>query len=91
MFKNAVEAAGSADPIPVAKALEGMTIEHAYGTATMRASDHQIQQPLFVSVVSDDVKYGVDNIDLGWKLVDNGTIAMDVAEQPTTCEMERPE
>ncbi len=90
MFKKAAEEAGSADPIPVAKALEGMTIEHAYGTATMRASDHQIQQPLFVSVVSDDVKYGVDNIDLGWKLVDNGTIAMDVAEQPTTCEMERP-
>lgn len=90
MFKNAVEEAGTADPIPVAKALEGMTIEHAYGTATMRASDHQIQQPLYISVVSDDVKYGVDNIDLGWKLVDQGSVSMDVAEQPTTCEMERP-
>ncbi|MAM62033.1 branched-chain amino acid ABC transporter substrate-binding protein [Maritimibacter sp. UBA3975] len=91
MFKKAAEEAGTADPIPVAKALEGMTIEHAYGTATMRAEDHQLQQPLYISVVSDDVKYGVDNIDLGWKLVDAGTISMEAAEQPTTCEMERPE
>lgn len=91
MFVVAAEAAGSADPIPVAKALEGLTIEHAYGSATMRAEDHQIQQPLYISVVSDDVKYGVDNIDLGWKLVDAGTISMESAEQPTTCEMERPE
>lgn len=91
MFVAAAEAAGSADPIPVAKALEGLTIEHAYGSATMRAEDHQIQQPLYISVVSDDVKYGVDNIDLGWKLVDAGTISMESAEQPTTCEMERPE
>ena len=91
MFVAAAEAAGSAAPIPVAKALEGLTIEHAYGSATMRAEDHQIQQPLYISVVSDDVKYGVDNIDLGWKLVDAGTISMESAEQPTTCEMERPE
>lgn len=91
MFVKAAEEAGSNDPIPVAKALEGLTIEHAYGTATMRAEDHQIQQPLFISVVSDDVKYGVDNTELGWKLVDNGAIPMEVAEQPTTCEMERPE
>ena len=78
------EATASAEAFPV-------TIEHAYGSATMRAEDHQIQQPLYISVVSDDVKYGVDNIDLGWKLVDAGTISMESAEQPTTCEMERPE
>lgn len=91
MFVAAAEKAGSADPIPVAKALEGLSIEHAYGTATMRAEDHQIQQPLFISTVSDDVTYGVDNIDLGWQLVDAGTIPLEAAEQPTTCEMERPE
>ncbi|MBV7377829.1 branched-chain amino acid ABC transporter substrate-binding protein [Maritimibacter dapengensis] len=91
MFVKAAEEAGSVDPIPVAKAMEGLTIDHAYGQATMRAEDHQMQQPLFISTVSDDVKYGVDNIELGWALVEGGTIDMASAEQPTTCEMERPE
>ena len=91
MFKQAAEAAGSNDPIPVAFALEGMTFEEPYGTATMRAEDHQLQQNLYISTVSPDVKYGVDNIDLGWKLLDGGKIDAAAAEQPTTCEMERPE
>lgn len=91
MFKMAAEAAGSNDPIPVAYALEGLTYEEPYGTATMRAEDHQIQQNLYISTVSNDVKYGVDNIELGWKLLDGGKIEASAAEQPTTCQMERPE
>ncbi|WP_240789525.1 branched-chain amino acid ABC transporter substrate-binding protein [Pseudooceanicola onchidii] len=91
MFKQAAETAGSNDPIPVAFALEGMTYEEPYGTATMRADDHQLQQNLYISTVSKDVKYGVDNIDLGWKLLDGGKIDAAAAEQPTTCQMERPE
>ena len=75
----------------MAYALEGMTHEDAYGPVTMRAEDHQVQQNLYISTVSDDVKYGVDNIELGWKLVENGTIDASAAEEPTTCEMERPE
>lgn len=91
MFKMAAEAAGSNDPIPVAYALEGLTYEEPYGTATMRAEDHQLQQNLYISTVSNDVKYGVDNIELGWKLLDGGKIDASAAEQPTTCQMERPE
>lgn len=95
MFKAAAEKAGSTDPIAIAKALEGLTIDEAYGgQVTMRASDHQAQQNLYISTVAktgDDVKYGVDNVDYGWKLVENGTIDAASAEQPTTCEMERPE
>jgi branched-chain amino acid transport system substrate-binding protein len=91
MFDMAAEKAGSNDPIAVAKALEGLTYDGAYGTVTMRADDHQAQQPLYISTVSKDVKYGVDNIDLGWALVDNGTIPATAAEAPTTCKMERPE
>ncbi|WP_375174338.1 branched-chain amino acid ABC transporter substrate-binding protein [Pseudooceanicola sp.] len=91
MFKKAAEEAGSVEPIAVAYALEGMTHEDAYGPVTMRADDHQVQQNLYISTVSDDVKYGVDNIELGWKMVDGGKIEAAAAEQPTTCEMERPE
>ena len=56
MFVAAAEAAGSADPIPVAKALEGLTIEHAYGSATMRAEDHQLLLPNYLgrAVATDD-------------------------------------
>jgi len=91
MFGEAANKAGSNDPIAVAKALEGLTVEGPYGPVTMRAEDHQAQQNLYISTVSNDVKYGVDNIDLGWKLVDGGKIEASAAEQPTTCEMERPE
>ncbi|EAQ03788.1 ABC transporter, periplasmic branched chain amino acid binding protein [Pseudooceanicola batsensis HTCC2597] len=91
MFKEAAEKAGSVDPIAVAYALEGMVHQDAYGPVTMRAEDHQAQQNLYISTVSDDVKYGVDNIELGWKVVEGGEIDASVAEQPTTCEMERPE
>ncbi|MGR3454873.1 branched-chain amino acid ABC transporter substrate-binding protein [Pseudooceanicola sp.] len=91
MLAAAAEKAGSTDPVEIAKALEGLTVEGAYGPVTMRAEDHQAQQNLYISTVSNDVKYGVDNIELGWKLVENGTIDASAAEEPTTCEMERPE
>ena len=91
MFKEAAEKAGSVDPIPVAFAMEGLSHDDAYGNVTMRAEDHQAQQNLYISTVSDDVKFGVDNIELGWSLVDGGTIDAASAEQPTTCEMERPD
>ena len=91
MLGEAADKAGSSDPVEVAKALEGLSIEGPYGPVTMRAEDHQAQQNLYISTVSKDVKYGVDNIDLGWKLVDNGTIEASAAEEPTTCQMERPE
>jgi len=91
MFDEAAERAGSNDPIPVAKALEGATYEGAYGTVTMRAEDHQAQQPLYISTVSRDVKYTVDNSEWGWKLVEGGEIPAEAAMAETTCEMERPE
>ena len=91
MFDAAAEAAGSVEPIAVAKAMEGLTIEGAYGPFTMRADDHQVQQNLYISTVADGVTYPVDNTTYGWTLVDQGTIEAAAAEQPTTCEMERPE
>ncbi|WP_163848296.1 branched-chain amino acid ABC transporter substrate-binding protein [Pseudooceanicola aestuarii] len=91
MLAAAAEKAGSNDPIAVAKAMEGLTVESAYGPVTMRAEDHQAQQNLYISTVSDDYRYNVDNVELGWNLVENGMVEAAKAEQPTTCEMERPE
>jgi len=91
MFDKAAEEAGSNAPIAVAHALEGMSVEGGYGAATMRAEDHQLQQPLYITTVAADVTYPVDNTDLGWRLVEDGAIPADAAETPTTCEMERPD
>ncbi len=91
MFAKAANEAGSNDPIAVAKAMEGMSLDEAYGSVTMRAEDHQIQQDLYISTVADGVEFTVDNTSLGWVVVDGGKIEAAAAEMPTTCEMQRPE
>ena len=89
MLKLAIEKAGSTDPVAVAYALEGMEIESPYGNVVMRAIDHQLLQPLFISVFTKDVKYDSESTGLGWK-----TVAEFPAEKtatPTSCQMQRPE
>ena len=54
----------------------------------MRADNHQILQPLYVSTLSKGVKYDAEGTSLGWKTdakVDGKATAL-----PTTCQMERP-
>ena len=52
MLARAIEQAGSTDAVKVAHALEGMRYVNAFHDATMRAADHQLQQPLYVSVMA---------------------------------------
>lgn len=88
MLKDAIEEAGTTDAVPVAEAMSGMTFESPTGTVTMRAEDHQLIQPMYVSVMDADAKYDVDNSGVGFR-----TLAKIPAEQatvPTTCEMQRP-
>ena len=59
MLTAAIEKAGSADPIKVAFALEGMTHPGAVSKVTMRADDHQIQMPLVVSTLTADAPKSV--------------------------------
>lgn len=90
MFDEAVDKVGSADPVKVAHALEGMTYKTPYGTVTMRADNHQLLQPLFISTFSDDVKYGVEGLPYGFKTDPGGEISADETKLPTTCKMKRP-
>jgi len=88
MFAAAAKKAGSNDPVKVAKALEGMKMSTALGEVEMRADNHQILQPLYVSTLSKNVKYDSEESGLGWKTdakVDGKATAL-----PTTCKMERP-
>ena len=48
-----------------------MKHETFYGNVTMRAEDHQLIQPLYISTMTkagtQGVKYDVENTGLGWK------------------------
>jgi len=88
MFAAAAKKAQSNDPVKVAKALEGMKMPTSLGEVEMRADNHQMLQPLFVSTLAKNVKYDVEDSGLGWKTdarVDGKATAL-----PTTCKMERP-
>ncbi len=90
MTVKAIEKAGSTDPFKVATALEGMEYTTYWGDKdTMRASDHQLQMPLRISVHTDkDIVQDSDNS--GYGLLTEATIPPEVNTVETTCKMKRP-
>lgn len=89
MLKQAIEKAGTADPLAVAYALEGSSIKTPFGTATMRADSHQVLQPLFISQFTKDfLKYDSEDTGLGWKSVHR--VDAEQTRMSTSCEMQRP-
>lgn len=88
MLKKAAHKANSIDPEKVAFAMEGMTMSTPTGDIVMRASDHQIQMPMFVSVMKDHMKYGAEGTDYNFHKI--ARIDRKKVELPTTCDMKRP-
>ena len=88
MIAAAASKAKSNDPVKLARALEGIKVNTTVGEAEMRADNHQILQPMFVSTFSDNVKFDVEKTGLGFK-TDVKINAKDTA-LPTTCKMQRP-
>jgi branched-chain amino acid transport system substrate-binding protein len=92
MLARAFEKAGKTDPEAVAYALEGMKHETPYGTATMRAEDHQLIMPLYMAKMVEqgthNAKYDVENTGMGWTSV--GRVEAENVAMPTTCDMQRP-
>jgi branched-chain amino acid transport system substrate-binding protein len=89
---QAIERAGTLQPVTVAKQLEQARVSLAGQTGTMRASDHQFQQPLVVGVMERQgnagVKFDVEGSGFGFRVVKTLTAAE--AELPTRCNMQRP-
>ena len=91
-LSQAMAQAKSTDPLPVARAMEGMTLEGAFGKVEMRAADHQLIQPLFIATF----------VKAGGKLRNSADGTTDFAfrqeakidgpatARPTTCKMQRP-
>jgi branched-chain amino acid transport system substrate-binding protein len=96
MLAAAIEKAGSTEALAVAHALEGARYENGFHSATMRATDHQLSQPLYVSVMRklDDGVIRFDNEGSGYgfqteRRLDAG--ATDTAvDAPNACRMQRP-
>ncbi|HET9652538.1 MAG TPA: branched-chain amino acid ABC transporter substrate-binding protein [Usitatibacter sp.] len=88
MLEAAAKKAGSNDPVKLARALEGLKLDTPLGPMEMRADNHQLLQPLFVSTLSDKAKYEVEGTGLGF-ITD---VKLDAAKTalPTTCKMQRP-
>lgn len=89
---KAIKGAKTTDPVKVAYALEGLKVAGLNGEIEMRASDHQLQQPLYVMswVKADlaEVRFDQENTGFGWKTVEK--LDAFVAAQPTSCQMKRP-
>ncbi|HWL29978.1 MAG TPA: ABC transporter substrate-binding protein, partial [Burkholderiaceae bacterium] len=93
LLANAIKKSGSTEPVDVALAMEGMEVATLSGSAaTMRASDHQLQQPLYVATWSKTndttVQLEQEGTGFGWRT--DEVIPAAQAELPTTCKMKRP-
>jgi branched-chain amino acid transport system substrate-binding protein len=89
---QAIEKAGSPDPLPVARALEQATVNLQGQSGTMRAADHQFQQSLVVGVMdrqgTPGVKFDVEGSGYGFRVIK--TVQAAAAELPSSCRMVRP-
>jgi branched-chain amino acid transport system substrate-binding protein len=92
MLAEAIDKAGSDDPIAVGKALEGLTFQGPLGEVQMRASDHQIQMQLMVSSLTGEyarpIMYKGNDFHIAFAT--DGTISREDTTLPTTCDMQRP-
>jgi branched-chain amino acid transport system substrate-binding protein len=89
MLQAAVDKAGSADPLQIALALEGLQTTDALGQRNwMRRDDHQLIDPLYTAVFTRNVKYDSEHTGFGWKTT--STVPASELAQPTTCRMKRP-
>ncbi len=90
MLAAAMTKAGSDKPIDVANALEGMEFTTLNGEkVSMGASDHQLIQPIHISVHTDE-NISIDADNSGYGLLVESSVASENTILPTTCKMKRP-
>ena len=84
--------AKSTDPVKVAIAMEGLKVKSFDGDVEMRKSDHQLQQPLFITVwqkADAKYQYSVENTGYTFAPVKQMDPSY-VSSTPTSCQMKRP-
>lgn len=92
MLAKAMETSKSTDPGKVALALEGMKLQTFTGEVTMRADNHQLLQPMFISTFTKagkaGAKFDLERTGLAFR-TDGRIEAKDTATE-TSCKMQRP-
>ncbi|MEK7435658.1 MAG: branched-chain amino acid ABC transporter substrate-binding protein [Pseudomonadota bacterium] len=93
MLVAAIEKAGSTEAAAVAGALEGMRFRTGFHEASMRAEDHQLIQPLYVSIMqksgSDIPGVRYDNEGSGYGFRTLLRLAPGDTALPSSCRMNR--
>ncbi len=89
---QAISAAGTTEAGAVGAQLERADVTLYGQRGTMRATDHQFQQPLVVGVMerlgSPGVGFDVEGSGYGFKVIKS--LSADAALQPSRCQMQRP-
>jgi len=82
--------ARSTDPVKVAKAMEGLSVKSFAGEVTMRASDHQLQQTMFITKwqKAKPGEYKVEKTQYTFSPIKE--LPPYVSSTPTSCQMKRP-
>ena len=87
MLGAAMAKAKSTDPVKVAAALEGLRVQSINGEVEMRRADHQLQQPLYMTVWQKaDKKYPYSPENTGMTLVPLKEFPNYVSSTPTSCQ-----
>jgi branched-chain amino acid transport system substrate-binding protein len=90
-LSQSIAKAKSADPVKVAAAMEGLKFTSFSGEVEMRKTDHQLQQPLYITVWQKaDSKYAYSPENTGMTLAPVKELPAYVSSTPTSCQMKRP-
>ena len=88
---QSMERAASVDATAVARQMESASVQLAGRSGSMRAGDHQFQQPLVVGVMEKQgtpgVKFDVEGSGYGFRVLRD--IAAAQTQQPHSCKMQR--
>ena len=91
VLTQAMAKAKSTDPVKVAAAMEGLKVNNYNGEVEMRKTDHQLQQPLYLTVWQKaDQKYPYSPENTGMTLAPVKEFPSYVSSTPTSCQMKRP-
>jgi branched-chain amino acid transport system substrate-binding protein len=91
VLSTAMAKAKSTDPVKVAAAMAGLKVPNFNGEVEMRKTDHQLQQPLFISVWQKaDSKFPYSPENTGMTLAPVKEYPSFIASTPTSCQMKRP-
>jgi len=91
VLSTAMAKAKSTDPVKVAAAMAGLKVPNFNGEVEMRKTDHQLQQPLFMTVwQKTDSKFPYSPENTGMTLAPVKEYPSFIASTPTSCQMKRP-